>query len=85
MRCDICTNPYKTIPFAVIPSPAVFDFGVTTSSSAGVRINGKKGKIVGVPETVILDANGNVLPAGIGQLLSIIARNKTISRANLEQ
>ncbi|MBP6654714.1 MAG: hypothetical protein KA182_07625, partial [Propionivibrio sp.] len=58
---------------------------MTTSSSAGVRINGKKGNSVGVPETVILDANGKELPAGIGQLLSIIARNKTISRANLEQ
>ena len=69
----------------MITSPTVFVFSVTTSSSAGVRINGKKGNIVGVPETVILDANGKELPAGIGQLLSIIARNKTISRANLEQ
>ena len=69
----------------MITSLTVFDFGVTTSSSAGVRINGKKGNSVGVPETVILDANGKELPAGIGQLLSIIARNKTISRANLEQ
>lgn len=40
---------------------------------------------MGVPETVILDANGHELPAGIGQLLAIIARNKTISRAHLEQ
>ena len=40
---------------------------------------------MGVPETVILDANGHELPAGIGQLLAIIARNRTISRAHLEQ
>ena len=83
---DICTNPYKTIAITVLTSPAVLYFGATPSSSAKLsRIYGKKGNIVGVPETVILDANGHELPAGIGQLLAIIARNKTISRAHLEQ